>query len=190
MSVYTNFFEPSADQSWYFLSWCVARMHSDLRSLMGSLYYWWLVITNGAYSLSRDLTSMIFFYKIFEVCANWKEPEPQFVISAPASGGYLISAPRLRLYNTGEMNRDPQFKICFRKTVGEWYRVCRLCKNLTKKFVMIGILSEPTWCDALPALHKKESLRNSSGEIFCFFNCFGNISFMDGTLQYVCVLRI
>jgi hypothetical protein len=37
---------------------------------------------------------MIFFYKIFSVI-NRKEPEPQFVILAPAPGGNLISAPRL-----------------------------------------------------------------------------------------------
>ncbi len=29
---------------------------------------------------------------------------------------------------------------------------------------MVGILSEPTWCGVLPALRKKESQRNSSGE--------------------------
>jgi hypothetical protein len=31
---------------------------------------------------------------------NRKEPEPQFVISAPAPGGNLIFAPRLRLPTT------------------------------------------------------------------------------------------
>jgi hypothetical protein len=34
---------------------------------------------------------MIFFFKIFSI--NGKEPEPQFVILAPASGDNLISAP-------------------------------------------------------------------------------------------------
>ncbi len=38
---------------------------------------------------------------------NRKEPEPEFVILAPASGGNLISAPQLRLRNTAN-NYDPQ----------------------------------------------------------------------------------
>jgi hypothetical protein len=51
---------------------------------------------------------MIFFYKISSSLINIKEPEPQFVISAPAlaPGGNLISAPRLRLRNTALLIRD------------------------------------------------------------------------------------
>ncbi len=45
---------------------------------------------------------MIYFYKnFFKSVVNWKESEPEFVISAPAPGGILISAPWLRLRNTG-----------------------------------------------------------------------------------------
>ncbi len=40
-----------------------------------------------------------FLFYFFKSVINRKEPEPQFVISAPAPG-YLISAPRLRLPNT------------------------------------------------------------------------------------------
>ncbi len=40
---------------------------------------------------------------------NRKEPNPQLVISAPASGGYLISAPRLRLHNTAVNYSVPYF---------------------------------------------------------------------------------
>ncbi len=39
--------------------------------------------------------------KIVIILIIRKEPEPQLVISAPASGGNLISAPRLWLRNTG-----------------------------------------------------------------------------------------
>ncbi len=42
---------------------------------------------------------MIFFYKnFFKSVVNRKEPEPQFVISAP--GGNLISVSRLWYHNT------------------------------------------------------------------------------------------
>jgi hypothetical protein len=57
------------------------------------------------------LSNHCFIFKISSVCGKRKEPElepepdPQFVISAPAWGGNLISAPRLRIYklqhNTG-----------------------------------------------------------------------------------------
>jgi hypothetical protein len=42
-----------------------------------------------------------FCYKnFFKSVINRKEPEPLFIISDPAPGGKLISAPRLWLHNT------------------------------------------------------------------------------------------
>ncbi len=37
----------------------------------------------------------MFFYKFFKSLIIRKDPEPKLVISAPAPGSYLISAPRL-----------------------------------------------------------------------------------------------
>ncbi len=58
---------------------------------------------------------MIFSIFFFKSVVNRKEPElepepqpePQFVISGPAPGGNLISAPRLRLRNTGDWRYPP-----------------------------------------------------------------------------------
>jgi len=41
--------------------------------------------------------TMTFFYQVY---GNRKEPEPLFVILAPAPGGNLITVPRLQLRNT------------------------------------------------------------------------------------------
>jgi hypothetical protein len=68
---------------------------------MAYLYYWWLVITKGAYSLSRVLTSMIFFYKISSsLCGKEKGAGSAIRNFGSGPGDYLIPAPRLRLYNT------------------------------------------------------------------------------------------
>jgi hypothetical protein len=45
---------------------------------------------------------MVFSYKISFINRKELEPEPHYVISAPAPGGNLKSAPRLRLHNKGE----------------------------------------------------------------------------------------
>jgi hypothetical protein len=61
---------------------------------------------NNRIKIVNFLSNHCFFFKVSSVCGKRKEPElepepdPQFVISAPAWGGNLISAPRLRIYNT------------------------------------------------------------------------------------------
>ncbi len=47
---------------------------------------------------------MIFSTKYLQVCGKLKGAGAQFVIYSLAPGSYLISAPRLRLYNTGANN--------------------------------------------------------------------------------------